>query len=645
MALISSLLTSFEALKSSEQEKALSLYQPTDAVKERLVDVQRDLNTADLVRSKSYEEFNNLTLSQVLNRDRRAFNSHIPPKSSDPDEAWHADTVRPVTRNKVISIAAHITSSLLFPAIFAQNYNDNEDKDAALVMRDLLTWRNEQSDYAQAFLKAIIKGLVDPCMILEEGYAEVKRKIKVVQEDNSYITREVLDEIYSGFINSVVPCEELFIENIYESNIQKQGFLIRQKYISFSEAKAKYGEHTDFKFVTPGVKHFYSDKHDTFFELKDDDLESILVEEITYLHRSADLELILCNGVLVTDPNRPMQRADKMYPFAKNGYEFFGGTDFFYYKSLASKMSSDQEVIDALYNIIIDGSTLQAMPPGVAIGDEEFSSSVIIPGGVTTMAEGSSFQAINTGSNLNSANNALALVERSISESSADRLSQGMSADSTPATAFEVSRVETNARTMLGLFGKMVATFVEDFGKLEISTILQHMTVAEAVEVVGESNRLRFRQFLLPQGQGGTKPKKIKFNMELPESEKDQLSLSFKLLEEQEKNGTEIYEVNPSAFRRNKYLFKVKADFMPEQSEAIKKALNLEAYDRAIRNPLIDQAKITSEFLLESYRPGESDKFMKATQPMPQQASPEIQAGNSNFTSQILNKSMAGSGM
>jgi hypothetical protein len=639
MQLRSHLFAIFSALKQKDQASYVSVYQPTDAEKTRLAAIQRDFHRADLVRNKAYEEFNNLTLIQTLDRDRKAFNSYVPPASEDPDESWRAYTVRPVTRNKVISIAAHVTSSLLYPQIFAQNDNDAEDKEAALVMRDLVEWTNEQGGYAINFVKAVVKALVDPVTIFEEGYAEVFRKIKDIQADGSWKDKEVLDEIYSGFINSIVPCEELYIANAYESNIQKQAFLIRQRFIEVDEAKEKYQSSSNWKYVTPGITVFFDEATDGFYQMKDDNISESLVEETTYYNRYADVELRLINGILMDDPDRPLQRKDKAYGFAKTGYEFFGGTDFFYYKSLVSKMSSDQEIIDTLYNMIIDGSFLQVMPPGVISGDEEFDASIMIPGGITIMNEESKFQTVNTNNNLSAGMNALQMVERSASESSADRLSQGMSSDSTPATAYEISRLETNARTMLGLFGKMIAEFVEEFGKLRVGTILQHMTVAQGSEITGGVTRLKYRQFLMPSGKEGKKTKKIMFDMTLPEDEEGQMKKSFELQKEERRSGSKIAVVNPELFRRNKYLFRVKADFMPEQSEAVKKSLNLEAYDRAIQNPILDQEKVTSEFLLESYRPGEADKFVKKASPM--QAGMQIPGGNSNMTSQILNKAEA----
>lgn len=638
MRLDSHVVSKLGGMGENDRARHLMAYAPSDAERARYSWLRETLDLHDRVRTKAYEEFNHLTLQRVLDRDRKAFNGYVPAKSTDPDESWRAQTVRPVTRNKVISIAAHVTSSLMRPFVTAQNENDDEDRDAALVMRDMVDWANQQSMYDRAFVRAVVKALVDPATFMLEGFAEVMRKVKVMRADGGWTEEEVMDEAFSGFLSLIVPCEEIYPANPYESDLQKQPTLIRQRFVPYSEAKAAFGSHPNFRFVEPGVRCLYFRNDGAFYKMRDEDLDDGMVEILTVWDRYEDLELGVVNGILCSDPDQPNPRADKRYPLAKTGYETFGGTDFFWYKSLASKMASDQEVIDRLYNIVIDGSMLKAMPPGVVIGDQVVDRGVVIPGAVTTFDENVSFQTINTNNDINSATNTLALVERSAAESSVDRLSQGMSADGTPSTAYEVSRLESNARTMLGLFGKMIAPFVEDFGNLRVSSVLQHMTVAEGAEVVGDASRLRFRKFLIPADAKGGKPKKIRFGMEAPKDDEEYMSASFRLLEEEHRTGSTIAEVNPDMFRRNKYLFRCKAEFIPEQSEAVKKALNLEAYDRAIRNPYVDQQKVTADFLLETYKPGESDKYIRKAQAAPQA---EIAPGNSNVTSQVINRAMA----
>ena len=114
--------------------------------------------------------------------------------------------------------------------------------------------------------------------------------------------------------------------------------------------------------------------------------------------------------------------------------------------------------------------------------------------------------------------------------------------------------------------------------------------------------------------------------------------------------------VNPEVFREIKYSVKVFADDLVPKSKALERALELEAYDRLIQNPVIDQEQVTRDFLINAFRPGESDKYIKKESPVPTMAEgqqPEEEPGmtdmlkgvNSNLTTQITGSNSLGVAM
>lgn len=611
-------------IKNKKVQNAPSVYQPTDQkTKDVTAMVMKDYVFALDTQSKTRTEFNNRSLIQEINTNQKAFNSYIAPRSTDPDEEWRAQTVRPVTRNKLISIAAHVTVSILYPNIFAQNSNDEEDKEAALVMRDLIEYNINNSNYQKSFLEAVITALVDPCVILQSDWLEVYREVKRKKEDGKWTTEKILDEVLSGFSANVIPCQELLIANIYEKEIQKQRFLIRNRFIDFEEAKLVYGHHENFKFVQPGVKAVYSEVNKTFYDVRDEQLKMYLVNEVTYYNRILDLQIVFLNGILVTDPEQPNPREDKLYPFTKSGYEPLNSGKFFYYKSAANKLGSDQEIVDVLYNMVLDGTYLQLMPPLALYGTEDVNSSVIVPGQVTSFKDpNTKLENIGPRSDLRAGLEAIGMVERSISESSQDSLLSGISGNGGgDRTAREAILLQQNAKTALGLFGKMIAFMVEDFGKLMIGDILQYMTVGDVDELSGT---IAYKSFLVPDKMDSGKKvtRKIKFDSSLLGSEdydeKTTKDKSYDTLAEEGglDSDVRLCKVNPELFRKIKYRCTVSADELTPKSKAIEKALNLEAYDRLIQNPTIDQEAITREFVLDIYRPGQSDKFIRKQEAM-----------------------------
>jgi len=134
-------------IKDGKVKSPASTFKPTDKEAEVTKLVLSDFSLANEIRNKPYTEFNNKSLLERINEDQKAWNSYQEPGSDDPEFAWKSNAIRPITRNKVISISAHITGSIIYPQVFAQNENDEEDKDAAQVMRDLLEWSYDQSEY------------------------------------------------------------------------------------------------------------------------------------------------------------------------------------------------------------------------------------------------------------------------------------------------------------------------------------------------------------------------------------------------------------------------------------------------------------------------------------------------------------------
>lgn len=565
-------------------------------------------------------EFNDLSVLQRMQVDQAAFNTYQsnngqPPWGNDV-QSWRSLAIRPVVRNKCISIAAHATARLIFPKIFAYNENSDEEKAAARVMEDLMEWAADQSNYGSYSLYRTITALTDPASIGYTEFCETYREVKTL-EDGKIAKHTIIDETLSGFQDKVVPVDELFIENFYEADIQKQGWLIWRKVISYSLAESKYaGTYENFrKYVTPGVKLVYNDANQSFYQVYDTNMRPYDVEEVIYWNRTLDLKIIIVNGVMLTSHENPNPRNDKMYPFDKFGYEVINNRCF-YYKSLSFKISPDANIVNTLYPMIIDGTYLNLMPPMVAVGDEIIGSDVIVPGMVTTFtSKDSDLRPIQTSNNLRAGMDTLFKVDESINASSESPISGGQSQPGTQ-TAYEISREEQNAATVLGLFIKMISQHVKDFGKLRLGDILQYLTIADADKITADTP-LVYRTFLLQNKSqnGKVATRKIKFNGELPsepQSHEAQLAKSQELHSEEDKTDMELCEVNPELFRNLKYMCCVTPDVLNPRSEDLERAYNLEAYDRMILNPIADQEEAFR--LLLTTNPTtkkDPDKFIK----------------------------------
>lgn len=582
-----------------ENKYERSDYNPSQEVKDMRSRILKDYVIGVTNMWTPRVEFNDLSVVQRMMIDQMAFNTYQANNglsmSADDIQGWRSNAMRPIVRNKCISIAAHATARLIFPKIFAWDRDSNDQQDAAQVMEDLMEWAADQSEYKRTALRRVIAALTDPISWGFTEYGEVQRRVKKILPSGGWEYATQLDESLSGFQDIPVPCDQLYLESFYEPDVQKQGFLIWRRVIPYSLAKAKYGAmYPNFdKHVRPGVQTIYSDANESFYSVYDDNMSQYDVEEIIYWNKNLDVKIIMVNGIMLTEHDNPNPRLDKLYPFDGFGYELINNRCA-YYKSLAFKVMQDANIVNTLYPMIIDGTYLSLMPPMINRGGETIGSDVIVPGVVTTLTgDNATLEPIQIAKNMADGFNTLKTVEESINDSSISKTGEGQETKS-GTTAYEISRMEQHENTILGLFIQMIAQHVKDFGKLRLGDILQYLTIAEVDSIEGTD--LTFKTFLLhnKQSSGGTRSRKIKFDMSLPseaQTPEEKLALSYDILEEQGgiDSKTELYRVNPELFRNLKYSVAVSPDVLNPRSEDLERAFSLETYDRMIANPMADQ--------------------------------------------------------
>ena len=607
--------------KKQEILEPVSLYKPTDEEKEIRQLIVGCFSQGDVTMRKPRREFNDLSVITRMSIDQMAFNTYQPNDGDnlegDETSAWKSNAMKPIVRNKVISIAAHASARTIFPKIFAYSKNNEEQKDAATVMRDLIEWSADKSNYSDTFFHSIISALVNPASIVYTDYIEVYKTIR----KGKSLTYE-LDEEESGYKDIIVPVDELYIENIYEQDIQKQQWLIWRRVQSYGMLKAKYNKYDNFKYVKPGIQLVYNNANQTFYEVYDTNMYKEMGEEITYWNKQLDLKIIMVNGVLLTPSVNSNPRNDKKYPFVKFGYELIDEGRFFYYKSLAFKMKQDANIVNTLYPMIIDGTYLNIFSPIAIAGSEMIDCDVIIPGAAITFKDpDTKINPLRVAQDLTAGMNTLLKVEESLSESSQEPLMSGQNPGGNQ-TAYEISKIEQNANTVLGLFIKMIASFVKQYGKLRLSDLLQYETIADVAKIEG-NDKLTYKTFLLSEraNSGTTKGRKIEFDANMPAkmSGEEQMIASYKIMKAEKESNLELYKVNPVLFRDIKFNLSVTPDILQPTSEELERAYLIEEYDRAIANPLCDQEAVTKDFLLGAYpkSKGDVEKYI-SKQPAPQ---------------------------
>jgi hypothetical protein len=610
-----------------------SEYAPTQAEKDRLSIILDSFRWGDIIMRKPRREFNDLSTLTRMMVDQMAFNNYQPNNAQAPEgdliNSWKSHALKPVARNKVISVAAHITAKLLFPKVFAYNEQSELQHDTATVMRELIEFASNQNDYGKHTLSAVINACVNPASFIHVEYANAYRTVKKEKgSDGKWKEEQIIDEDNSGFRLTQVPCDELYVANFYEPDIQRQNYLIWRRVQGYDIMAAKYGKSKNFKYVKAGYQLLYNDANSTFYEVYDSNLRSSLCEEIIFYSKPLDLQIAVVNGVMMDDPDQPNPRLDKAYPFIAFGYEPFDEGRSIYHKSLIFKMQPDADIVNILYQLIIDGTYLSVMPPMLIAGEQSIDSDVIIPGLVTTTFDSNaSIVPIRAAQDIAVGQSLLNEVEKSLSETSIQELDF-----SHKQTAFAMNSQLNQQQILLGPFTEAIKSYVRQYGKLIKSDILQYLTIADVNRILDDGELVY--KTIINSGKGKTK--KIKFDASLPDkelSDDEQLDSSFNVLEEQggHKSNVELYKVNPKLFNDSKFEIMVNPDVLNPMSDDLERAMGLEIFDKAIEGAqagvAVDLNEIFKDFVLENYPKSnlDPDKYIKDQQqqiaglPQPQQ--------------------------
>lgn len=616
------------------KETSASSYQGSTDVVDVTKEVKKEYSYGVDILNKPWQELNGYSVIDRMNKDQRTFNSFVDESNDDPNEAWKWRGTRSMARNRTMAMHAHLTANYVVPMVFAQNESQESDRDMADTMRDILEWMTINSNYRPAFLMASMGMLVNPVTYMSVDYSEVHQKIKV-KTDQGYTTKEVIDDVMSGFQVNVFSADQILITNAYEQNIQRQRSIIKRRYIEYSEAKEVYGDHDNWRYIQHGIKSIYNDEDGLFYDVKDSD-HPYLVEEVTYYNRREDTQICFINGVYMGESDveaNPIKHRDEKYapkydvvPF---GYERIS-EHFFYYKSLVNRVGWDNQLLDAMYEVTMNKSFLDMLPPIAITGDDKIDTQVVFPSAVAAFSnpETKVQPIIPTGSNAGF--QAIQAIEASLSEASLSDVQLGQLPDASQ-KAYSVARAEQNAKILLSGAGKSLGQSVAAIGQLMIDIALHNLTTAQIDEITGGE---KYRSFILDdQMVNGKKvSKNIIFDAnlvgrEMYEDEIEEFNLELLTKTGYPKNNSEIYLINPYLFSKMKYMVRVEPDMMIPKNESFEKALMSEVYSMFRNDPIINPEALVRRVAYAFFKGDTDDMIAEKSTDMMGASAPQTQMG------------------
>lgn len=619
---ILTMVSSLQYSKNGVIESPLSPYQESNDVQELTSVAEIDMQTGDEILNRPFEEFNNMSLIQRANLDQKDWLAWSEAPSSNPDESWMFTGTSNATRNAIISTAAHLTQEVIYPKSFAQNDDDEEDVAAAYVMDNALEYNCRRDDYEQTFLYGVISGLVNPVSYFKVEYARDFQEV-TFGTSASFTKKKVIDDVYSGFQHSLLPLDEVLLGNPYVFEMQKQPFVIHRRRITYAEAKARWGEHPNWVHVRPGQYSKLNAADGLFYDV--DDIADGLVTVETYKYRTRDMEFTRINGIYVSNPNvdyLPIGHRDNKnrpkYNIVKYGAEPIDAMRFAFYKSLASKLSNDKELVDRMRQNAVDASTFSTFPSIFTMGAGKMDKSVFIPATTVDLDKDAKVQPVTGVANPSFAYDAADRAQKDMNMASLDPQLSG-SGGSTE-TARGRILLQRNAITNLGVIGQMIARgMIVPIGELMADNIIRYQTVGEVQQLSGGALGMKYQTLVLNNKiiSGEKKSVVIRFTdrwagRKMTDEEKERLEVD---LFDEAGDNREIFEVNPALWARRQFLIIIDPGVLKPKNETAEANSKLAIYDRAINNPLIandpeKMAEVTRDLLFEPTLKGEAAKYL-----------------------------------
>lgn len=604
-------------------QNKVSGYQPSSDVIELTKIVQEDYSQGIEIIQKPWVELNDRSVVEDTNRGLLMFNGYVDTSTEDPSEEWKWRGTRSMARNKAIAMHAQLTANYLLPLFIAQNEKSEIDRDFSEIMQDLVEWLAQPtvSNYQSSFIQIVFSMMYNPVTYLGAEFCEIYQMIKE-EVNGRIIKKKVLDDMLSGFKSNIYSPTQILITNPYERNLQKQRSIIKRRFVEYKELEAKYKDHENWKYVTKGLKSVYNTDDGLFYDIYDEDHPNLVAEE-TWVNRREDLEVPFVNGIYLgksnVEANLVIHRDNTNKP--KYNLVPFGymriGEHFFYYKSMMNALTWDNMAYDAMSEIVMNRAILETEMPIAVSGVDKIDSDVIFPNSVVAFEDKETrITPLLPQSNLAAGFNVLRETEKSISEGSVNETISGSLPDASQ-KAFNVAQAQANAKKLIGAVGKSLGESIVQYGDLMKDIVINHITVPEIDELVGDKMTMKYKTFLLENKKSNGKlvDKSIQFDSSLLGVKMSKAELkkeSYKLLEEEgyPKKTKTIRRVNPEFISKFRYLCKVDIEQMFTKNNEYWQPILISLKQLLAADPSVDQEALTRK-ILYSYFNSEGEDLMK----------------------------------
>lgn len=570
------------------EEKNLT-YIPSNEDQDAINDVLEDFITGRIVINRNYNHFNNRTLYQSIDDWTMRWNGYIASQDYF-DSVSQSQIFLNFTRNQVISYLSKVALNPPKAKVQAVNKKNNiSGVKLAQVCEDLLKYSDDCENAPARFLEEALECTTKGTVIVYEGYAKDVQNVDVPEYFNAETGKiKFKKEKRVNFDNcfrKVVPIEDFFIANPYQPDVQKQPWVIWREVTTYSEGSAEYGHYTNWKYVKPGTYTLLAEPT-TFYRNKlQSKLNQTQIEILRYYNRRENEHILLINGVVMY--NGPLPFKDGMYPFAKGIFEPYAN-DFFWGAGFPQKIMGDQDLLNTLWNMMIDKTYGSLLPYGLSSDlDDLIEDQFLAPNKIRKVGDINKWK-FDSLPGVTPGEQAMLQFANKFALDNAGNIQGGGSTQSAkggPATARQVLLAQQESMAKMSFSVGYLEDLERDRTKLRLAHILQFYSIPKIEKITGKRGKeveqllyrdIKLNNYTLSDGQKGTKIIKLvgeeAQNSDEQQKLADELSVT-EMIGEESGTPTEALAVVVNTFHDYNYDIQIVRNSSYEKNSALEQAL------------------------------------------------------------------------
>jgi len=527
-----------------------------DGVREK---IETNLENRKTMRDRSFKFFGrnqkdnvDRNLVQYINDSDERFNGY---KVKDAwKEEWQANYFDPLTHDKTIAILARLAiqprkvefsplkDNFILSRLRAKIFEDFNDYN-----EDVLN--NRSQDCFMRLLEVVTKGTV----IIFEDYGNWEIKVNNFSEIDHLTgkSKHIEEKLMEGGLTShIVSLEEFYPDSVWEFDMKKQMGATWVQKMPVGEFKTKFAKWDNFQMVIDNRMGNISQENGTDFnEIGQTDDFVEIIRDFDVIENEY---LIMADRIPLTKKKNPMRW--KGLPFAKGVLEPLS-SKFFYGKALAHKLEANQDGINALYNMLLDGIFISMFSPIVISGVADPVDDTMYPNKVIEIPDANaSITELRRTPPSPIAFQALKYMHNAADLSSVDEVAQGNISQTTAKTATEVTEASKSGREIMTLLVIFVDWMERGRAEVRIPNLMNYYTRPKEIrKIMGDGGEkiynMAFHSLFLEKAKLSTGEFGAKQINIVPTSNELRSSEELKIINSAMEGESEIIDITPEQMR------------------------------------------------------------------------------------------------